>query len=124
MSGGVRQLEEQPEFLDVPLLDRRRILCATKTLRRVCDGGAKREASCCRARSTANCPPSGTHGNDAMPELPDVSIYVEQLVARIVGQPLVRLDIAKPFVLRSFDPPVSEIVGTHVRGVRRLGKPS
>ena len=41
-----------------------------------------------------------------MPELPDITVYVEHLQSRIVGQPLEKLAIAKPFVLRSFDPPV------------------
>ncbi|HLB08860.1 MAG TPA: DNA-formamidopyrimidine glycosylase family protein [Gemmatimonadaceae bacterium] len=57
-----------------------------------------------------------------MPELPDITVYLEQLERRIVGQVLERLVIAKPFVLRTFDPPVSEIVGRTVRGVRRIGK--
>jgi formamidopyrimidine-DNA glycosylase len=57
-----------------------------------------------------------------MPELPDITIYVEQLGRRIVGQTLEKLEIAKPFVLRTFDPPVAELVGTTVRGVRRIGK--
>jgi len=57
-----------------------------------------------------------------MPELPDITVYIEHLQSRIVGQPLEKLAIAKPFVLRSFDPPVSEIEGTIVRGVRRMGK--
>lgn len=57
-----------------------------------------------------------------MPELPDITVYLEQLERRIVGQVLEKLVIAKPFVLRTFDPPVSEIVGTVVRGVRRMGK--
>jgi formamidopyrimidine-DNA glycosylase len=57
-----------------------------------------------------------------MPELPDITVYLEHLQSRIVGQPLEKLAIAKPFVLRSFDPPVSEVVGTSVRGVRRMGK--
>jgi formamidopyrimidine-DNA glycosylase len=57
-----------------------------------------------------------------MPELPDITIYIEQLERRIVGQVLEKLEIAKPFVLRTFDPPVAEVVGTTVRGVRRLGK--
>ena len=38
------------------------------------------------------------------------------------GRPLEKLVIAKPFVLRTFDPPVSEVVGRTVRGVRRMGK--
>jgi len=57
-----------------------------------------------------------------MPELPDITVYLEQLERRIVGEPLEKLVIANPFVLRTFDPPVSEIVGTSVRGVRRMGK--
>ena len=57
-----------------------------------------------------------------MPELPDITVYLEQLERRIVGQVLEKLVIAKPFVLRTFDPPVSEIVGKTVRGVRRMGK--
>lgn len=57
-----------------------------------------------------------------MPELPDITVYLEHLQSRIVGQTLERLEIAKPFVLRSFDPPLSEVVGTVVRGVRRMGK--
>ena len=59
-----------------------------------------------------------------MPELPDITIYVEQLERRIVGQTLEKLEIAKPFVLRTFDPPVADVVGTTVRGVRRMGKRS
>jgi formamidopyrimidine-DNA glycosylase len=57
-----------------------------------------------------------------MPELPDITVYLEQLDRRVVGQVLEKLVIAKPFVLRTFDPPVSEIVGRTVRGVRRMGK--
>ena len=57
-----------------------------------------------------------------MPELPDITIYIEQLERRIVGRTLEKLEIAKPFVLRTFDPPVAEIAGTIVRGVRRMGK--
>ncbi|MEP7087800.1 MAG: DNA-formamidopyrimidine glycosylase family protein [Gemmatimonadota bacterium] len=57
-----------------------------------------------------------------MPELPDITVYLEQLERRIVGQRLEKLVIAKPFVLRTFDPPVSQLGGTVVRGVRRMGK--
>jgi len=57
-----------------------------------------------------------------MPELPDITIYIEQLERRIVSQTLEKLEIAKPFVLRTFDPPVAEVVGTTVHGVRRMGK--
>lgn len=57
-----------------------------------------------------------------MPELPDVTIYVESLAARVIGQPLEKLSIKTPFVLRSVSPPISAIEGRRVAGVRRLGK--
>ncbi len=57
-----------------------------------------------------------------MPELPDVTVYVECLQARIVGQPLVRVRLASPFVLRSVTPPLRDVEATHVRAVSRLGK--
>jgi len=51
-----------------------------------------------------------------------VTVYVEALRDRIVGARLERLRLATPFVLRSVDPPVSDVVGRTVGGVRRLGK--
>ena len=57
-----------------------------------------------------------------MPELPDVTIYIETLTPRIVGQPLESLRLASPFVLRSVDPPPADLVGKRVVGLRRLGK--
>ena len=57
-----------------------------------------------------------------MPELPDVTLYREALEARIVGQPLEEVRIASPFVLRSYDPPITAVTGLAVRGVRRIGK--
>ena len=57
-----------------------------------------------------------------MPELPDVVVYVEALERRILGQPLERVRLASPFVLRSVDPPVAEAEGRRVVAVRRLGK--
>ncbi len=57
-----------------------------------------------------------------MPELPDVTIYVEALRARILGAPLSRLRIISPFVLRTFEPPVEAIAGQQVQSVERLGK--
>jgi formamidopyrimidine-DNA glycosylase len=57
-----------------------------------------------------------------MPELPDITVYIEALEARIVGQPLERIRIAKPFLLRSVDPPISTANGKKVVGVRRMGK--
>jgi formamidopyrimidine-DNA glycosylase len=57
-----------------------------------------------------------------LPELPDVTVYVEALERRIVGQPIVSLDVHTPFLLRSVDPPLQSVGGKHVLGVRRLGK--
>jgi formamidopyrimidine-DNA glycosylase len=57
-----------------------------------------------------------------MPELPDITVYIEALEARIVGQPLERIRIAKPFLLRSVDPPISAANEKKVLGVRRMGK--
>ena len=57
-----------------------------------------------------------------MPELPDITVYIEALTTRVVGQPLERVRIAKPFLLRSVDPPISAANGKRVTGVRRMGK--
>ena len=57
-----------------------------------------------------------------MPELPDIEAYLSALERRIVRQPLERLRLASPFVLRSVDPPIQAAAGRTVRGLRRLGK--
>jgi formamidopyrimidine-DNA glycosylase len=57
-----------------------------------------------------------------VPELPDIVVYLEALASRIVGQPLERTRIAKPFLLRSVDPPMSAATGKRVTGLRRMGK--
>jgi formamidopyrimidine-DNA glycosylase len=57
-----------------------------------------------------------------MPELPDITVYVEALERRVVGQPLLEARLNTPFLLRTVDPPLSELVGRTVRAVRRLGK--
>ena len=57
-----------------------------------------------------------------MPELPDITVYIEALASRLVGQPLERTRIAKPFLLRSVDPPISAAERKRVTGVRRMGK--
>ena len=57
-----------------------------------------------------------------MPELPDIVIYIESLERRIVNQPLQRIRLASPFVLRSVTPPIAEAEGRRVTGLRRLGK--
>jgi len=57
-----------------------------------------------------------------MPELPDVSVYLERLTAKVVGHRLERVRIGHPFLLRSVTPPISAVEGRLVVGVERLGK--
>jgi len=57
-----------------------------------------------------------------MPELPDVSVYVEAVRTRIDGHKLVRTIVKSPFLLRSTTPPITATAGKKVREVRRLGK--
>jgi formamidopyrimidine-DNA glycosylase len=57
-----------------------------------------------------------------MPELPDVVAYIEALRPRIVGQPLERVRLASPFLLRSVSPPLDAAAGRTVGGVTRIGK--
>jgi formamidopyrimidine-DNA glycosylase len=57
-----------------------------------------------------------------MPELPDVTIYLEALQARVLGRKLERVRIASPFLIRSVEPPVFSAEGKRVTGFRRLGK--
>ena len=57
-----------------------------------------------------------------MPELPDVVAYLEALRPRILGARLERVRVLHPFLLRSVQPPLSDVVGRTVTGLRRLGK--
>ena len=57
-----------------------------------------------------------------MPELPDITIYLEALAPRLVGQPLERARIVSPSLLRTVDPPLRAAEGRKVVGLRRLGK--
>ena len=57
-----------------------------------------------------------------MPELPDVTVYIEALLARVAGKPLAGVRIVNPFVLRTVDPPINRLVGERVTSVRRMGK--
>jgi formamidopyrimidine-DNA glycosylase len=57
-----------------------------------------------------------------MPELPDVTVYIEALDARIHGARLEGVRLANPFVLRSVDPPLADASGRDVIGISRLGK--
>ena len=57
-----------------------------------------------------------------MPELPDITLYVEHLTRRIVGSTLARVEVVSPNLLRSYEPPLPDAFGRDVRGVRRMGK--
>jgi len=57
-----------------------------------------------------------------MPELPDIAAYITALETRIVGQPLQHVRLMSAFLLRTAEPPISEVEGHVVRELRRLGK--
>ena len=58
----------------------------------------------------------------AMPELPDVVIYLEALGPRVLRQPLERFRIGNPFLVRTIDPPPAAFEGRRVMSLRRMGK--
>ncbi len=57
-----------------------------------------------------------------MPELPDITVYIEALTPRVIGQPLERLRIGNPFIVRTIEPSPADIGGRRVTELRRLGK--
>jgi formamidopyrimidine-DNA glycosylase len=57
-----------------------------------------------------------------MPELPDITAYIRALEKRIVGQPLERVRLGSPFLLRTVEPPLTSVDGRVVRKLRRVGK--
>jgi formamidopyrimidine-DNA glycosylase len=57
-----------------------------------------------------------------MPELPDITVYLDALAPRILGRRLLEVRLVSPFVLRSVAPPLAESHGRTVNGLRRLGK--
>ena len=57
-----------------------------------------------------------------MPELPDITVYLDALERRVFGRTLARVQIVSPFVLRSVDPPIAAAEGKRVTALRRLGK--
>ena len=57
-----------------------------------------------------------------MPELPDITVYIEALEQRIQGTPLKRVSVASPFLLRTAVPPLASVEGRKVVDLRRLGK--
>jgi formamidopyrimidine-DNA glycosylase len=57
-----------------------------------------------------------------MPELPDIVAYIHALESRIVAQPVQRVRLASPFLLRTAEPSITEVEGHTVRELRRIGK--
>ena len=57
-----------------------------------------------------------------MPELPDITVYIEALEARVLGRRLERVRLASPFLLRTAVPPIKAAEGRAVVALRRLGK--
>ena len=57
-----------------------------------------------------------------MPELPDITAYLAALESRILGQPLERIRLASPFLLRTVHPPLQDFEDRTVHKLRRIGK--
>ena len=71
----------------------------------------------------ARCPASDLNREaPIVPELPDVTVYVESLAQRIVGHRLDGVRLPSPFVLRTAMPPIGDVVGKRVLAVSRIGK--
>jgi len=57
-----------------------------------------------------------------MPELPDITVYIESLRDRVVGRVLTRIRLASPFLVRTYEPPLEELFGRRLDELRRIGK--
>lgn len=57
-----------------------------------------------------------------MPELPDITVYLEALQPRILDQPLKEIRVASPFLVRTVTPPIDRVHGRKVKALRRIGK--
>jgi formamidopyrimidine-DNA glycosylase len=66
--------------------------------------------------------PFSPNHNACVPELPDVVTYIEALEARVLDHPIEAIRLASPFVVRTFEPPMSEAVGRRVGAIGRVGK--
>src|SRR4051812_15690359 len=95
-----------------PLRRRKRLRRRRPRRRRSDPAGAVAPAAARRVLSTL----------EAVPELPDVAVYVERLAALTVGKTLDAMRIASPFVLRTVSPSPRELHGAKVETVERLGK--
>src|SRR5579862_4366822 len=57
-----------------------------------------------------------------MPELPDITVYIERLRPCIQGQVLLKAEVVSPFLLRTYQPSLKELEGRRVVALERLGK--
>src|SRR5688500_5803760 len=57
-----------------------------------------------------------------VPELPDIALYLDALAPRVLNQPLERLRIANPFLVRTLEPPIAAVEGRRIIALRRMGK--
>ena len=57
-----------------------------------------------------------------MPELPDLTVYIETIGAKTIGRALEHVRIASPFLVRTVEPPLRAVEGKQVLGLRRVGK--
>jgi formamidopyrimidine-DNA glycosylase len=57
-----------------------------------------------------------------VPELPDLTVYLEHIERRVLGERLTGIRLASPFLLRTVEPGIDELVGRRVEGTRRLAK--
>ena len=57
-----------------------------------------------------------------MPELPDIELYLHALRPRLLGHAVTGVRIATPFLVRTIEPPVTDVIGRRVNALRRIGK--
>lgn len=57
-----------------------------------------------------------------MPELPDIALYVDRLSSHLLGRKVTCVRLSSPFLLRTYDPPLGEVEGRALEGVRHIGK--
>lgn len=79
-------------------------------------------SACYGIRSIAAVTSVGKREYSIMPELPDIAAYIHALQSRIAGERLERARIARPFLLRTAEPPIAAIESKSVRELRRIGK--
>jgi formamidopyrimidine-DNA glycosylase len=58
----------------------------------------------------------------SVPELPDITVYVEAIASRVAGEVLREVRLGSPFLLRTVDPPLDAAVEKRVLAIERLGK--